>query len=125
MPMPLTLSEYQAGALSTALYHDLWPDGRYNLVYPALGLAGEAGEFVDKVKKLVRDHARAGVSTPQGAITPELYEALVKELGDVLWYVATCAHDLGVDLDEVGRKNLEKLAARKAGGKLHGSGDNR
>ncbi len=108
----MTLEEYQEKAKATALY-----PGAYRLLYPILGLAGEAGEMANKYKKVLRDQ--------DGVLGPEAKEALVQELGDVLWYLAQVATDLGVSLEEVAQKNLEKLRSRKARGVLGGSGDER
>ena len=82
-----------------------------------LGLAGEAGEAVDKVKKILRDH--------QGKISEADREALLKELGDVLWYVASVARYLDEPLARVAEGNLAKLESRYQRGKLGGSGDDR
>jgi len=109
----MNLSEYQEKALTTALY----PNQGNNPYYPALGLGGEVGEVLNKVKKIMRDH--------DGKITDEYREILKKELGDVLWYTAALATELGIDLEEVARLNLEKLASRKERGTLGGDGDNR
>ena len=87
------------------------------MVEKVLGLAGEAGEVADKVKKIVRDKS--------GKVLDGDREEVVKELGDVLWYVATIARYLEVPLSEVAEKNVEKLGSREKRGKLHGSGDNR
>jgi NTP pyrophosphatase (non-canonical NTP hydrolase) len=81
-----------------------------------IGLVGEAGEFADKVKKLLRNE------TP---ITDEVRETLALELGDVLWYVATIADKLDWDLEQVARHNLAKLADRKARGVIKSEGDTR
>lgn len=81
-------------------------------VYNSLGLAGETGEFIEKVKKRIRD----------GVFDPKL---AALELGDVLWYLSQLASDLGFTLEEVARMNLKKLADRKARGVIHGSGDER
>lgn len=109
----MNLSDYQNKALTTALY----PNMGSNPYYPALGLGGEVGEVLNKVKKIMRDH--------DGQITDEYREALKKELGDVLWYVAALASELDLDLDEIAQLNLEKLASRKERGVLSGDGDNR
>ncbi len=109
----MNLSEYQEKALTTALY----PNQGSNPYYPALGLGGEVGEVLNKVKKIMRDH--------DGKLTDEYREILKKELGDVLWYVAALATELGLNLDEVAGLNLEKLASRKERGTLSGDGDNR
>ncbi len=108
----MTFEEYQKEAQKTALYPEA-----YRLVYPALGLAGEAGELANKVKKVLRDHG--------GHLTAEAREALLQELGDVLWYVAQVATDLGASLEAVAQANLAKLRSRMERGRLGGSGDNR
>lgn len=85
----------------------------------ALGLAGETGEVMEKVKKMIRD--KDGVFSP----TPEDLEELKKELGDVLWYLSALAFYNGIELDDVARANLDKLRSRKERNQIHGSGDNR
>lgn len=85
----------------------------------ALGLAGETGEVMEKIKKMIRD--KNGVFSP----TPEDIAELKKELGDVLWYLSALAFYNGIDLDDVARANLNKLKSRKERDKIHGSGDNR
>ena len=87
------------------------------LAYTTLGLAGEAGEFANKVKKVLRD---AG-----GEITPESRAALVKELGGVLWYLSECCTQLEVNFGDVAKLNLQQLKSRAERGKLQGSGDDR
>lgn len=109
----MELSDYQKKAQMTALY----PDAGSNLYYPALGLGGEVGEVLNKVKKVMRDH--------DGKITDEFREVLKSELGDVLWYVAALARELNLDLDDIAQANLEKLSSRKERGVLQGSGDDR
>jgi NTP pyrophosphatase (non-canonical NTP hydrolase) len=113
--MTLTLNDYQEIAKTTAIYED-------KVVYPALGLAGEAGEVAEKIKKLIRDKGgiRGLTSMEQSDV-----DAVTKEIGDVLWYCAALAGDIGVKLDDVARMNIAKLGKRKEEGKLHGSGDNR
>ena len=108
----MTLNEYQEHALETAIY----PDDR-RIIYPTLGLTGEAGEVADKVKKVIRDNGQQ--------FTDERKLEIAKEIGDVLWYCATLSRDLGFDLEEVARMNVEKLRSRKERHLLHGSGDNR
>jgi len=93
-----------------------------NVLEPAfmakiLGLPGEAGEVSEKFKKIVRDK--------NGEISEEDRTEIVKELGDVTWYVATIARYLGVPFSEVAKGNIEKLSSRLERGKLHGKGDNR
>lgn len=104
---------YQELAGKTAIY----PDRGTNLAYPALGLNGEAGEVAEIVKKTYRDH--------DGHLEPDRREALQKELGDVLWYVAALCAESGLSMDAVARQNIDKLADRQTRDRLHGSGDNR
>ena len=108
----MTLNEYQQHALETAIYPE-----ESRIVYPTLGLTGEAGEVADKVKKVIRDSNRE--------FSPEKRLEIVKEIGDVLWYCATLSRDLGYDLDEVARMNVEKLRSRMERHRISGSGDNR
>lgn len=86
-------------------------------VYSTLGLASEAAEVAGKVKKVFRDDG--------GVMRPERLEVIAEELGDVLWYVAQLATDLGLDLEKLAEQNLSKLASRKARGVIHGDGDRR
>jgi NTP pyrophosphatase (non-canonical NTP hydrolase) len=109
----MNLNEYQLKARETAVY-----PREYGIIYPALGLAGEAGETVEKVKKAVR---KGGVSYRSHMDL----QGVVKELGDVLWYVANLASDLGVTMEAVAMINLEKLADRAQRDQLKGEGDNR
>ncbi len=111
--MSTTFGDYQTRSRTTAIY----PDAGSNFVYPTLGLAGEAGEVAEKIKKVLRDKG--------GKIDDETRAAVEKELGDVLWYVAQLATELGLGLDRVAEANLAKLASRKDRGLLGGSGDNR
>ena len=98
---------YQDFTDSTAIY----PPEK-GLEYTALGLASEAGEFAGKVKKMIRD----------GSYDTE---AMIAELGDVLWYVARAAAELDVHLSDVAKDNVEKLKSRMERNKLSGDGDNR
>jgi len=110
----LSFQEYADAAGTTATYPGR---GTGHLTYPVLGLNGEAGEVAEKLKKILRDHG--------GELNAEHREALIKELGDVLWYVAACCHELDVPMQEVAARNLQKLASRKARGVISGSGDER
>lgn len=108
----MDLNAYQKGALFTAQYGTKTERG---LIYTVLGLAGEAGEVANKMKKVLRgDYG-----------LDQLREVLAHELGDVLWYVATVAHELGYTLEEIGEMNLDKLRARNVRGTVKGSGDER
>jgi NTP pyrophosphatase (non-canonical NTP hydrolase) len=108
----MQLDAYQQAARRTAIYDD-----RHKVIYPALGLASEAGEVAGKVKKALRDHA--------GSFAPDQIAAIRDELGDVLWYVAVLAGDLGLSLDAIAEINVAKLASRQARGALGGEGDRR
>ena len=108
----LDFATYQKQAMTTAVYPGR---GAGNFTYPDLGLAGETGEVCEKLKKAIRDEG--------GRISEERRSLLAKELGDVLWYVATLSMELGLDLETIAAGNLAKLAARKEAGKIHGSGD--
>lgn len=108
----MTFNDYQDLAKTTAIY-----PGEYKLVYPALGLTGEAGEVAEKVKKLLRDK--------QGVVSDEFKTELKKELGDVLWYLSAMATDLGLTLEEIAQANYQKLKDRQERKVLSGSGDNR
>ncbi len=110
-----SFNDYQAQAVYTAIYPDHWA-----IIYPTLGLTGEAGEVAEKVKKAVRGDIE---------FTDEAQEqhrlAVAKELGDVLWYVANLASDLGYSLQDVAEMSLAKLEDRKHRGTLQGEGDDR
>ena len=87
------------------------------LNYVASGLAGEAGEFANKIKKLLRDHS--------GYLGENEARELSRELGDVLWYTSQAAREIGRTLDEIANENLEILADRQSRGVIQGSGDDR
>jgi NTP pyrophosphatase (non-canonical NTP hydrolase) len=110
----MTFEEYQAKALTTVMSTG---DEFKNLLHWVLGLTGEAGEVAEKMKKIIRDK--------DSVVTVEDKQEMAKELGDVLWYIAVFANDLGVSLDDIAATNLEKLASRQERGVLGGSGDNR
>jgi NTP pyrophosphatase (non-canonical NTP hydrolase) len=109
----MRFSDYQKKSRKTAIY----PEVGKNFVYPTLGLAGEAGEVAEKIKKVIRDN--------QGIVGKENQELIKKELGDVLWYVSQLASELGLSLEEIATCNLDKLYSRMKRGKLGGSGDKR
>lgn len=102
---------------------------KHAVVYPALGLAGEAGEIAEKVKKYLRGDLAKGLKNPtEGelrAIDMVWKETLLLELGDPLWYITSLADDLGFTLQDVVDANVHKLTSRKERGVLKGNGDNR
>ena len=109
----MTFNEYQEKAILFADYPIL---GK-GFVYPSLGLAGEAGEVCEKIKKIMRDE--------DGTIDIFSRKEIAKELGDVLWYINAIASELGITLSKVAQLNLEKLELRLKTNTIHGSGDNR
>lgn len=108
----MNFNEYQEQAISTAIYPE-----EYKVLYPALGLANEAGECLGKIKKVLRDD--------NGKFSDEKIMEIGKEVGDTLWYLASLVEDLGLKLDNIAKQNIEKLQSRKERGVLQGSGDNR
>lgn len=109
---PLDFETYQACAKATAVYPD---DAR--IIYPALGLCGEAGEVAELVKKALRDEG--------GEFSEERRVKLQMEISDCLWYCAQLATDLGLSLEGIAAANLQKLRSRQERGVLGGSGDDR
>ena len=106
----MEFNDYQNQAKNTAIY----PKDKA-VVYPALGLAGEAGEVANKVKKVLRD----------GTEIKDVSKDIASEIGDYLWYISVLASDIGWDLESIAKLNIEKLIDRANRGKLSGSGDNR
>jgi NTP pyrophosphatase (non-canonical NTP hydrolase) len=104
----MDFKSYQEFVNTTKVYPE-----KHAIVYPALGLAGEAGEVSEKIKKWLRGDRDLDISE------------LAKELGDVLWYIASMCTDLDVSMADVAQLNIDKLSSRKERGVLHGSGDNR
>ena len=116
----VTLNDYQKQARQTAAYpvdHSPVYAELGTLSYLMLGLCSEAGECASKVKKALRDTG--------GVLSESAREALLDELGDVLWYVAEAASALGESLDDVAYRNVAKLVSRAERGTLHGDGDTR
>lgn len=113
----MNIDEYQKQAITTAYTDPKYVNTLMDQTIWAMGVAGEAGEVVEKWKKIV--------AYKEGKITQEDLNELTKELGDVVWYVAVMAHSLGLSLDDIMSKNLEKLASRKQRGTIKGKGDNR
>ena len=106
------LDMYQKVALTTAIY-----PREQAIIYPTLGLTGEAGEVANKVKKIIRDGS--------DSTNEKLVSEIKSEIGDCLWYIAVLANDFDIKLSDIASANIEKLALRKSKGTIHGSGDNR
>lgn len=108
----MDFNKYQETAVETAIYPDT-----HRILYPALGMAGEAGEVANKVKKIIRD----GTDN----LPEDWKDQLASEIGDVLWYCAALANDLGMPLALIAAQNRDKLLERKQKGTISGSGDKR
>ena len=108
----MDFTKYQQTAVETAIYPDT-----HRILYPALGMAGEAGEVANKVKKIIRDG-------PEN-MPDDWKDQLASEIGDVLWYCAALSNDIGIPLALIAAQNRDKLLARKQKGTLQGSGDTR
>jgi len=125
----MNLNEYQSESRRTAIYprrippirmmgyEGIFPDVECGLVYPTIGLVGESGEFLEKVKKIIRDK--------EGFIDDSTREKLLDELGDILWYLSQVSFELNYALDGLAERNLKKLRDRQERMKLQGEGDNR
>lgn len=114
----MTFDEYQKRALKTDITYKKG-SGVLSVRFmdKVLGLLGESGEFADKIKKILRDK--------DAKLSEADRQELVKELGDVLWYVAVLSHYLNTSFDQLATNNISKLAKRHKTGKIGGSGDNR
>ena len=106
------LDMYQQVAKQTAIY-----PREQAIIYPTLGLTGEAGEVANKVKKIIRDDGYKN--------NESLVQEISAEIGDCLWYISVLADDIGIKLSDIANANLIKLANRKKKGTIHGSGDGR
>lgn len=111
------MSDYSTQAISTLLGEHGMTDMSPALISQVFGLVGESGEMAEKFKKLIRDK--------DGKISSEDKAEILKELGDILWYVNSVAHLLGSSLEEVADGNLKKVLSRQKRGVTTGSGDNR
>jgi NTP pyrophosphatase (non-canonical NTP hydrolase) len=110
----MNFDDYQKQALTTS---KLTGDELKDIMHWVLGITGESGEIAEKVKKIIRDK--------NGEFNAQDKTEIAKEIGDVLWYLATLAHQLGVSFDYIAKQNLDKLRSRKERGVIGGSGDNR
>lgn len=113
----MQISEYSKKAITTLTSDYAYGDIDAQFMGMVLGICGESSEVAEKFKKVLRDK--------NGVLSPEDKVEIIKELGDILWYVNAVAHLLGSSLEEVARLNNEKLASRQARDQLHGVGDNR
>ena len=113
----MNFNEYQKEAWTTAQY----PEMGSNLLYPALGLSGEAGEVSEKIKKLWRNN---GITSGE-ALSLTQSDELAKELSDVLWYVSALSKEIGYDLETIAVMNINKLRDRQKRGVIKSQGDNR
>jgi NTP pyrophosphatase (non-canonical NTP hydrolase) len=113
----MNMNDYAAQAIATLTNEYDYGDITPQLMGQVLGLADESGEVLAKFKKILRDK--------KGVLSDEDKKEIVKELGDILWYVNAVAHLLDSSLEEVARKNNEKLLSRQQRNVLGGSGDNR
>lgn len=113
----MQLQDYATQALSTLQGDHGMADMDATLLSQVFGLVGESGEVAEKFKKLIRDK--------DGKISEADKQEIVKELGDILWYVNSVSSLLGSSLEEVATKNLQKVLSRKERGVTRGSGDNR
>lgn len=109
----MNFDEYQKESRKTAQYPDL---GK-NYLYPVLGLCGESGEVAEKFKKLIRDK--------NNVLTDDYKAEIKKELGDIIWYIAQIATELGISFDDIAETNIEKIMSRMERSKINGNGDNR
>lgn len=113
----MTFKEYQKETLQ--FFRKNKNDINLVLARLSLGLSGEAGEVAEKMKKYLRD------TDLSQKTRNKLKEEFSKELGDVMWYLAMLANKLNLNLAEIAKENIDKLASRKRRNKLKGSGDNR
>ena len=118
----MNINEYQLQAHSFADYTMPFVVGdkdniRVDYCYPIMGLSEEAGEVSGKFAKAIRDC--------DGVVDEERRNAIIKELGDVCWFVAELCTLINVSMEEVMQKNIDKLTSRKERNVIHGSGDDR
>lgn len=112
--MAMFMNHFQEFTRKTAIYPEVGTGSVPAISYVALGLAGEAGEIANKVKKLLRDGDK-----------PELREQIVSEIGDAMWYLFRLADEFNVQAGDLAFQNMTKLQDRQKRGVLGGSGDHR
>jgi NTP pyrophosphatase (non-canonical NTP hydrolase) len=113
----MKMDYYQEEAEQTAMY----PELGLSIHYSTMKLCGEAGEFAEKVGKLWRNQNKKLIKDYD--VIDVL--ALVKELGDILWYIADIATALQIPLSSIAAVNLEKLRDRANRGVIKSEGDDR
>lgn len=113
----MDFNEYQKRAAKYDLSEATTDLKAVGFMEKVLGLAGEAGETADKIKKLLRDK--------DGKFDSGDKDGIKKELGDTLWYVAAIARYLDLPLSEVAAGNIDKLESRYQRNRIHGEGDER
>jgi len=106
---------YQERALGTSKY----ANKETSYLAGVLGAASEAGEMAGKLEKRLRLNLTTYPKTPADKLK------VVKEMGDVLWFIAVAAEAIGWDLGDVMWANLRKLEDREERGQIHGDGDDR
>ena len=119
----MNATEYQVKAHDFASYGE-------NPMYPALGLAEEAGEVCGKIAKFIRHNNGMTPQDAEESSSPLMRDevakfrsSLMSELSDVMWMVAELCTNYGLDMGEVMAENIEKLADRKDKGLIIGEGD--
>ncbi len=115
--MNMTFKEYSERASMTSVYPPVGTGDLAKIIYPAIKLAGETGEFMEKIGKIIRDY--------NGIISDNAQRHLAFELGDILWYWFALVRELDLDASVVAAMNLEKLYVRMQQDKIHGEGDDR
>ena len=105
------LADYDM-CMQTSKVYDCLP-----IIYPILGLNGEAGEAAEKVKKCLRDN--------NGDFDGPTMQEIKRELADVLWYIWAAADDMDTSLDEIMSIGIQKVKERQKTNTVHGSGDDR
>lgn len=114
----MNFNEYQKQAITTDVFSESTADLQdFSFLEKAFGLLEESGEVAGKLKRLYREK--------DGQISPDDKAEIIKEFGDILWYLSALSHYLGVPLEEVAQTNLQKVLSRKARGQTLGQGDNR
>lgn len=115
----MDMNEYQKLAIRTDSFGASELESVMDMAFMAkvLGIVGEAGEYAEKIKKIIRNN--------RGKMSDEEKQELIKELGDILWYVAVSAHYFGKSLEEIAQMNIEKLSSRQERKVINSKGDNR